>query len=123
MSEQPTTVVFRLECPDPRAWVVLTREGSRPRVLEMWQPCAGVWSACAVLLPGDYRCRCYAGDGRTVSYCGPAVVDGGVERGMDTLITVSGSPVPYQPGRPHLATAGGADAPPAMNMPMAARTF
>ena len=94
MTDEPITVVFTLTCPEPRAWVVLSRTGAPPRVVEMWQPHRGFWSACAVVSPGEYRCRCYGGTDRGYTYCGPARVDGGTECGMDTLLTVGGTTAP-----------------------------
>jgi hypothetical protein len=58
MTDEPISVVFNLACNDPRAWVVLSRDGVPPRVIEMWQPHLGFWSACAVVSPGEYRCEC-----------------------------------------------------------------
>ena len=92
IADEPITVIFSLMCGETRAWVVLSRSGTSARVVEMWQPRPGYWSACAVLSPGDYRCRCYAGSDRMVSYCGPPQVDGGTERGMDVMVAVRGSP-------------------------------
>ena len=108
--DEPTTVVFNLTCPEPRAWVVLSRAGTVPRVVEMWQPRPGYWSACAVVGPGEYRCRCYAGSSRTVTYYGPPEVDGGTECGMDVAFAIGGStaldPQPLSPdGRSEMAHA------------------
>jgi hypothetical protein len=94
MTDEPISVVFSVACSDPRAWVVLTGDGMPPRVIEMWQPRLGFWSACAVVPPGAYRCRCYGGTGRTYTYCGPPFVDGGTECGLDTLIIVRGATTP-----------------------------
>jgi hypothetical protein len=47
-----------------------------------------VWTASAELMPGEYRCRYYSGDDKNVSYHGPAHIDGGVDCGMDTLVSV-----------------------------------
>jgi hypothetical protein len=116
MTDEPISVVFNLACNDPRAWVVLSRDGVPPRVIEMWQPHLGFWSACAVVSPGEYRCRCYGGTGRTYTYCGPPAVDGGTECGMDTLLILRKAMAPdagpFMPDhRREPATADAASAP------------
>ena len=88
MSQQSTIVTFRMTCPEPRAWLVLISDTQKPRVVEMRQQNPSVWTACAELIPGEYRCRYYCGDDRNVIYCGPANIEGSIEHGMDALVSV-----------------------------------
>jgi hypothetical protein len=88
MSEPSTTVTFHLTCPEPRAWLVLKGENREPRVLEMQHRDPSGLAARADLMPGEYRCRYYCGDDRSVIYHGPAHVEGSIESGMDALVSV-----------------------------------
>ena len=88
MSEQSTIVTFRLTCPEPRAWLVLTSGTRKTRVVEMRQQTPSIWSASADLAPGEYHCRYYCGDDRNVVYYGPANIEGSIEQGMDALVSV-----------------------------------
>lgn len=88
MSQPSQTTTFRLECSEPRAWLVLNSDNQGSRVIEMQQRNAGDWAACADLSAGDYQCRYYCGNDRYVTYFGPAQVAGGVDCGMDTLLTI-----------------------------------
>jgi len=91
MSQQSTILKFYLSCPGPRAWLVLISDNREPRVVEMWQSSPGIWFARADLVMGEYHCRYYCGDARTVIYYGPAHTEGSSERGMDALVTVKSS--------------------------------
>jgi hypothetical protein len=88
MSQQSNRVTFRLTCPERRAWVVLKCDDRKPLVVEMLRDPAKMWSACADLMPGDYRCRYYCGDDRVVHYHGPASIAGSIDSGMDALVSV-----------------------------------
>ena len=88
MSQEVTNVIFRMTSPKPRAWLVLKGEHQESRVIEMQRDVSSVWSASEDLLPDEYLCRYYSGDDKNVSYLGPAEVEGGIERGMDTLLSV-----------------------------------
>ena len=80
-------VTFRLASSEPRAWVVIKGD-AEPLVVEMSQERPSHWSATALLTSGEYRCRFYCGDDRSVVYHGPASTDGTAEAGMDALVTV-----------------------------------
>ena len=88
MSEQSTIVTFRLTCPEPRVWLVLTSDARKPRVVEMRQQNPSIWCASAELAQGEYHCRYYCGDDRNVIYYGPANIEGSIEHGMDALVSV-----------------------------------
>lgn len=81
-------LTFHLICPESRAWLVLNRDDLEPHVYEMHEQNRSVWSATADLIPGEYRCRYYCGDDRRVNYHGPAHIDGGIDCGMDTVVSV-----------------------------------
>jgi hypothetical protein len=82
------TLTFRLTCPETRAWLVLKGGNGGSQIVEMRRAHTNVWSASADLIPGEYECRYYVGDEKTVIYYGPAHIDGGVDCGMDTLVSV-----------------------------------
>jgi len=88
MSPPSQTLTFYLTSSESRAFLVLKSDNQKPRVLCMERRNPSVWSASAVLIPGEYRCRYYCGDDQNVSYYGPAHVDGGIECGMDTLVSI-----------------------------------
>jgi hypothetical protein len=88
MSQPSQILTFNLTCPQSRAWLVLESDHQEPRVLEMEQRNPSVWSASVDLIQGEYRCRYYSGDDRSVNYLGPAQIDGGIDCGMDTLVSV-----------------------------------
>src|SRR5579862_4480325 len=99
MGEPSQLLTFQFTCPETRAWLVLQRDDQRSCVLEMQQHHPSVWSASADLIPGEYRCRYYSGDDRRVNYYGPAHIDGGIECGMDTLVSVKLSETTERPDR------------------------
>jgi hypothetical protein len=88
MQQQSRFVTFHVTCTEPRAWLVLTSDVQEPSVVEMHRRHPNNWSISADLIPGEYRCRCYSGDDRNVTYQGPAHIDGGTECGMDTSVSV-----------------------------------
>jgi hypothetical protein len=88
MSQEVTNVIFRMTSPKPRAWLVLKGEHQESRVIEMQQKLPSLWSASEDLIPDEYLCRYYCGDDNNVSYYGPAQVNGGIDSGMDTLLSV-----------------------------------
>jgi len=88
MSQPSQILTFNLTCPESRAWLVLECDDQEPHVLEMEQRIPSVWTASVDLMQGEYRCRYYSGDDRTVNYYGPAQIDGGIDCGMDTLVSV-----------------------------------
>jgi hypothetical protein len=88
MSQPSQVLTFYLTCPESRAWLVLESDDQQPHVLEMERRNPSVWSASVDLVPGEYWCRYYCGDDRNVNYYGPAYIDGGVDCGMDTLVSV-----------------------------------
>jgi len=88
MSAQSKILTFNLTCPEPRAWLVLKGGNRDPQVVEMQRGCTNVWRVNAELPPGEYECRYYSGDERNVIYFGPAHIEGGVDRGMDTMVSV-----------------------------------
>jgi len=88
MSQQSKIVTFQLSCPKPRAWLVLTSDKQKPRVVEMRQRDLLMKSAFPELIPDIYRCRYYCGDDRNVNYHGPAPTVGSIDCGMDALLSV-----------------------------------
>jgi hypothetical protein len=88
MNQQSTLVNFRVTCTEPRAWLVVTRDRRKPRVVEMQQPTPSIWTVSAELPPGEYHCRYYCGDNRHVNYFGAAHIEGSIACGMDALVTV-----------------------------------
>ncbi|MDP9175375.1 MAG: hypothetical protein M3O30_16155 [Planctomycetota bacterium] len=88
MSQKSKVVTFSLTCPQPRAWLVLKTANRKPRVVVMRQRLPDLWSASEELMPGEYHCCYYCGDDLNVNYYGPARVDGGVDCGMDTLVSI-----------------------------------
>jgi hypothetical protein len=96
MSHPSQIMTFHLTCPESRAWIVLTGDGQESRVVEMEKRNSSVWSASADLTPGEYRCRCYSGDDRNVSYYGPTPIAGGIDCGMDTLLSIKISEEKYE---------------------------
>jgi len=88
MSPQSKVVTFNLTCPESRAWLVLDSDDRKPLVFEMRQQRPAVWSACADLTQGEYRCRYYCGDDRNITYYGPAKTEGSIDCGMDALMSV-----------------------------------
>lgn len=88
MQQQSKAVTFDSTCPQSRAWLVLTSDNGEPHVVEMRQRHLKIWSASADLVPGTYRCRVYSGDDQSVSYYGPANVEGSIDCGMDALLSV-----------------------------------
>lgn len=106
LDPRSVTLTFNLPCREPRAWLVL--RGAYPTlcVVEMRQLYPNVQSASVELPPGEYFCRYYSGDDRNLIYRGPAHIDGGVDRGMDTVVSVkaaeggTGSAFPGSAGLP-----------------------
>ena len=88
MSQQSQIVTFKLTCPEPRAWLVLTSDDQEPRVVEMQQRDLNMKFACPGLIADDYHCRYYSGDDRNITYHGPATTEGSIECGMDALMSV-----------------------------------
>jgi hypothetical protein len=88
MDHPSQLVTFGLSSSEARAWVVLTSGHRKPRVVEMREERPHYWSTSTELIPGEYRCRYYSGDDRSVHYQGPATVEGSTECGMDALISV-----------------------------------
>ena len=88
MSQPSQILTFNFICPELRAWLVLESDDQEPHVLEMEQRNPGTRSASVDLIQGEYRCRYYSGDDRNVNYYGPAQIDGGIDCGMDTLVSV-----------------------------------
>jgi hypothetical protein len=88
MSHQSKIVTFQFTCPEARGWLVVKGDKQKPRVVEMRQRTPGVWSEQVELIPDEYQCRYYSGDERNVIYFGPAHIEGGVDRGMDTMVSV-----------------------------------
>ncbi len=89
MSDQSTNVTFLLTSIEPRAWLVLTGDLQEPRVVEMQQTTPNVWSASEDLIQDEYRCRFYCGNDTYVCYQGPAHITGGIDGGMDTLLSIN----------------------------------
>ena len=89
MDNQSQLITFSLMSGEPRAWVVLTSDHRKPRVVEMREERPSFWSMSTDLMPGEYRCRYYSGDERSVHYHGPATMKGSIECGMDALISVT----------------------------------
>ena len=87
MRSNSEIVTFHLTSSEPRAWVVIKGD-AEPLVVEMSQECADHWTASTWLASGEYHCRFYCGDDRTVVYYGPASTDGIIEDGMDALVSV-----------------------------------
>jgi hypothetical protein len=89
MAQQTQLVIFHLRCPEQRAWLVLASDSRKSRVLEMHQlyPCN--WLATAYLIPGQYDCRYYGGDDRTVIYYGAAKIEARTDCGIDALVSVN----------------------------------
>lgn len=123
MSHRTRVVTFHLSCDRPRAWLVLTSDTAPSTVVEMGrerhpqQSMERGWSASPALVPADYRCRFYSGDGRNVFYHGPAPTEGSVDCGMDAVLRVtardgSGAPEPRPLSRASRAKAGEGSAPP-----------
>ena len=99
MSQHSQIVTFKLTCPEPRAWLVLTSDNQQPRVVKMQQRHLGMKDACPDLIPDDYRCRYYSGDDRNVIYHGPAPTEGSIDGGMDALMSVK---IPAAKGKPQV---------------------
>ena len=76
MDHQSQLVTFSLTSSAARAWLVLTNDHRQSRVVEMQEERPTFWSTCTDLIPGEYRCRYYSGDERSVHYHGPATMDG-----------------------------------------------
>ena len=93
MSQPSQILTFNLTCPESRAWLVIESDDQEPHVLEMEQRNPNAWSASVDLMPGEYWCRYYSGNDRSVNYHGPAQIDGGIDCGMDTLVSVKISEV------------------------------
>lgn len=100
MNQQSKSVVFSLACLEKRAWLVLTSDSREPQVVEMQRRDENIWSACATLASGKYRCRYYSGDERNVMYQGPAHIDGSTDGGMDGLLSVT---IPEDASDPQIA--------------------
>ncbi len=100
MSQQSKSVVFSFACLERRAWLVLTSGSREPHVVEMQRRDDNIWSACATLAPGEYRCRYYSGDERNVMYQGPAHIEGSTDGGMDALVSVT---IPEEASDPRFA--------------------
>ena len=90
MSQDSQIVTFHVRCPEPRAWVVATRDGLETHVVEMRHGCPSNWSASVELMQGEHLCRYYAGDDRNVTYFRAASVEGSLDCGLDALISVKG---------------------------------
>ena len=88
MAHQSQPITFSLISNDPRAWVVVTSDHTKPCVVEMREERPSFWSTSTDLIPGEYRCRYYSGNERSVHYCGPATIKGAIESGMDALISI-----------------------------------
>ena len=88
MSQHSQIVTFRLTCPEPRAWLVLTSDNQEPRVVEMQQRELSIKAVYLDLIPDDYRCRYYCGDDQNVIYHGPAPTEGSIDCGLDALMSV-----------------------------------
>jgi len=89
MSQRSQNVKFQVMCPEAQAWLVLTSDHQEPVVVAMQQTGASHWSASADLPPGEYRCRYYGGNQRRVIYYGAAHIEGSIEHGMDTLLSIA----------------------------------
>ena len=75
MDHPSQLVTFGLSSAEARAWVVHTSGNQKPRVVEMREERPSYWSTSTELSPGEYRCRYYSGDERSVHYQGPATVE------------------------------------------------
>ena len=90
ISQDSEIVTFHVRCPEPRAWVVSTRNNLETHVVEMHQGCPNDWFASVELTAGEHLCRYYAGDDRNVTYYRAASVGDCLECGLDALISVKG---------------------------------
>ncbi len=88
MAPKRQLVIFHLKCPELRAWLVLASDNQTSRVLEMHQLYACNWLASAYLVPGQYDCRYYGGDDRTVIYYGTANIEANADSGLDAFLSV-----------------------------------
>jgi len=88
MNRDSEIVTFYLDCAEPRVYLVGQRQGQKSLVFEMQQFRPGVWFARVELNKGKYRFRYYAGDGRNVSYLGPAHTGGSSENGLDAMVSI-----------------------------------
>ncbi len=86
--EQSALTTFFLNCPEPRAWLVVSSETHDSRVVEMCKGYPNHWSASLWLLPGEYRCRYYCGDDTHVDYLGPATLGRGQTDGLDAIVSI-----------------------------------
>jgi len=88
MNRHSEIVTFYLDCAEPQVYLVGQKQGQKSLVIEMQQFRAGVWFARVELNKGKYRFRYYAGDGRNVSYLGPAHTGGSSEIGLDAVVSI-----------------------------------
>ena len=88
MNQRSQLVTFHMTCPEPRAWLVMYSANRKAQVIEMWNGYTNHWSASTWLVPGKYRCRYYCGDDNYVVYSGPARLSGGLDDGLDGLVSV-----------------------------------
>jgi len=88
MSERPQLLTFFLTSSRPRAWLVVGAGQEQSQVVEMSRTDSDQWSASLWLVPGEYRCRYYCGDGHQIVYHGPASLNGLAAEGMDGLVSV-----------------------------------
>jgi hypothetical protein len=88
MNRDSEMATFYLNCAEPQVYLVGQKQGQKSLVIEMQQFRPGVWIARVELNKGKYRFRYYAGDGRNVSYFGPAHTGGSSENGLDAVVSI-----------------------------------
>ena len=88
MNRHSEMVTFYLNCAEAKAYLVGQKHDQKPLIVEMQRSGPGFWFARVELNKGVYRFRYYCGDGRNVTYLGPAHVAGSGEDGLDALVSI-----------------------------------
>ena len=89
LSENFKIVRFELTSTDMRVYLSGRREDGRSFLIKMSQSLPGVWFADVPLGEGKYHTRYYCGNEHSMTYFGPAHLDGSGQDGLDAVVVVA----------------------------------
>jgi hypothetical protein len=89
MSENFKTLRFHLVSTDLRAYLCARGDDGQSVIINMSQSSRGFWFVDVPLKEGTYYTWYYCGDEHSVTYHGPAPLDGSPEDGLDAVVVVA----------------------------------